>query len=347
MSSDPLVSVVIPCFNYARYLPQAVGSAVSQSGVRTEVIIVDDKSTDDSLATAQRLAAYSASVIVLSNERNAGMVETFNHGLNRATGEFIVRLDADDLLTPGALARAVDVFRAHPEVGLVYGHPLHFEGTSLPRPRSAVRGWTVWPGLDWLEDRCAVPRNVITSPEVVLRADTVALAGPQVQLRHTPDMEMWLRMAAFGDIAFIRGADQAWHREHALSMSVTETNDVLDIIERQEMFDVLFEGPAAQRTNAPHLHRLSRRGLAAEAIQRAAREYDRGRGDSATAKDYLRIAGELVPNLTTIDGWTSFERRMQRGADVSGRPHHSLIPRLRRRVDVIRSEHRWRSQGVL
>ena len=347
MTGMPLVSVVIPCYNYARYLPQAVGSALSQRGVRTEVIVVDDKSTDESLAVAQRLAADNPAVTVLANQRNGGMVETFNRGLARATGEFMVRLDADDLLTPGALARAVDVFRAHPRVGLVYGHPLHFEGAQLPRARSAVRGWTIWPGLGWLEDRCTVPRTVITSPEVVMRAETVALAGPQVQLRHTPDMEMWLRMATFGDIAFIRGADQAWHREHPLSMSVTETNEALDIVERHEMFGVLFSGPAAMRSDAPRLHRLSRRGLAAEAIERASREYDRGRGDSDAAREYVRIAGELIPDIETVAGWAGLHRRMRRGPEASARLHHSLVPRLRRRAAHVWSDRRWRREGVL
>lgn len=101
LSGEPTVSVVIPCFNYARYVPEAVGSVLEQRGVVVDIIIVDDCSTDDSLAVARGLADEHPQVQVLANAVNAGPVATFNRGLAQARGEFLVRLDADDLLTPG------------------------------------------------------------------------------------------------------------------------------------------------------------------------------------------------------------------------------------------------------
>ncbi len=139
------VTVIIPCFNYGRYLPAAVDSALSQAGAAVDVVIVDDKSTDDSLDVARSLAAERTKVRVLAHETNQGPVGTFNDGLEIATGEFLVRLDADDLLTPGALARATALARAYPSAGLIYGHPRHFEGEPPPA-RTDVRSWTVWPG---------------------------------------------------------------------------------------------------------------------------------------------------------------------------------------------------------
>ena len=204
---EPSVSIVIPCYNYARYLPDAVGSVLSQSGVAVDVIIVDDSSTDHSLAVAYGLSTSEPRVQVVAHSTNAGPVQTFNDGLARARGEFLVRLDADDLLTPGSLARSVAVMRQYPSVGLVYGHPLHFSGLELPSARTKPTRWTIWPGRQWLRDRCRDGWNVITSPEVLMRSSVVERVGGQKYLDHTHDMEMWLRLSAYSDVAYIHGAD--------------------------------------------------------------------------------------------------------------------------------------------
>ena len=75
------VAVVIPCFNYAQYLPDAVASVLSQDGVAVEVIIVNDASTDDSGDVAQRLARDNSRIRVIEHEVNRGPVQTFNDGL--------------------------------------------------------------------------------------------------------------------------------------------------------------------------------------------------------------------------------------------------------------------------
>src|SRR4051794_23080155 len=72
----PTVSVVVPCFNYARYLPQSVQSALDQADVAIDVIVVDDRSTDDSLAVANALAEGDPRVQVVAHEVNQGPVAT-------------------------------------------------------------------------------------------------------------------------------------------------------------------------------------------------------------------------------------------------------------------------------
>ncbi|MGN6549908.1 MAG: glycosyltransferase family 2 protein, partial [Pararhizobium sp.] len=103
------VTVVIPCYNYARYLPDSVGSALTQEGADVDVVVVDDRSTDDSVAVARAFARADPRVTVVEHAVNAGPVKTFNDGLALARGEFLVRLDADDLLTPGSIARSLAV----------------------------------------------------------------------------------------------------------------------------------------------------------------------------------------------------------------------------------------------
>lgn len=284
------VTVVISCFNYGRFLPQAVRSACEQEGVLVDVIVVDDMSTDDSLSIARDLERRHSNVSVVAHDHNQGVVDAFNDGARRATGEFVVRLDADDILIPGSLSRATEVARAYPTVGLVYGHPLHFSGDVLPRPRLRATGWTIWPGLQWLEDRCQMGKNVITSPEVVMRNSVLREIGPQAQLPHTHDMEYWLRFAAFSDIAYVHGADQAWHREHPASLSAREVTGEVDLHERLMAFTTLFEGPASSIPNAQGLASMARSALVTDAIRAARHELDRGIRESALLTACIEFA---------------------------------------------------------
>ncbi|MGN6102788.1 MAG: glycosyltransferase family 2 protein, partial [Devosia sp.] len=184
------VSVVIPCYNYGHYLRQCVGSVTEhQTGVEVEVIIVDDKSTDDSLTVARAIAAEDKRVRVIAHPHNNGNIANYNFGHDAATWEFVLLLSADDLVTPGALTRASALLAAEPGVGLVYGNAIHFDG-ELPPPRTEGRTWIIWPGVDWLRDRCRMGYNVVASPEVVMRLSVVrAVGGYRSDLPHAGDFE--------------------------------------------------------------------------------------------------------------------------------------------------------------
>lgn len=99
----PLVSVIINNFNYARFLTDAVESALTQSWPALEVIVVDDGSTD---ASAEVLERWAGRIIPVLKE-NGGQASALNEGWARARGDVVVLLDADDVLLPGAVARAV------------------------------------------------------------------------------------------------------------------------------------------------------------------------------------------------------------------------------------------------
>jgi len=95
----PLISVVITCFNYGRYLAQAIESVLAQTYAHKEVIVVNDGSTDDSSAV---LRAYADSVRVIEQE-NRGSIGAYNRGFEASQGAIVILLDADDLLAPDAL----------------------------------------------------------------------------------------------------------------------------------------------------------------------------------------------------------------------------------------------------
>jgi glycosyltransferase involved in cell wall biosynthesis len=111
----PLVSVVIPCFNQAQFLRDAVSSVAARCA-RVEVIVVDDGSVDQTASVARGLDG-----VLLVRQGNRGLAAARNRGLRSASGEFIVFLDADDRLLPGAIDAGLRALRAHPECAMTYG----------------------------------------------------------------------------------------------------------------------------------------------------------------------------------------------------------------------------------
>ena len=94
------MTVVIPCYNYGRYLRDCVTSVTTnQPGIDVDVLIIDDNSTDDSLRTALRIAEADPRVRVIAHQSNKGHIATYNDGLSKATGEFVTLISADDLVT--------------------------------------------------------------------------------------------------------------------------------------------------------------------------------------------------------------------------------------------------------
>ena len=132
------VSVIIPCYNYARYLRGCVESVLGQTGVEVRVLILDDCSPDDTPAVAAELVCADGRVEFRRHAVNQRHIATYNEGLAWADGDCTLLLSADDLLTPGALARAARLLDARPDVGLVYGRQVLF-GTEVARPPPPAR----------------------------------------------------------------------------------------------------------------------------------------------------------------------------------------------------------------
>jgi glycosyltransferase involved in cell wall biosynthesis len=127
-----LVSVVIPCYNHAQFLAQAIESVLAQSYSNFEIIVVDDGSTDNTEEVATR---YSSVRYVY--QENAGLSSARNVGLQQSRGEFLVFLDADDRLLPHALETGVSCIQQHPECAFVSGYcrVIDSNGAILPSPK--------------------------------------------------------------------------------------------------------------------------------------------------------------------------------------------------------------------
>jgi glycosyltransferase involved in cell wall biosynthesis len=297
MLTRPRVSVVIPCYRYGHFLGQCVSSVLEQEGVDLDVTIIDDASPDDSAAVARRLAEADERIRVVVHEANQGHIATYNEGLAAADGDYVLLLSADDMLAPGALARAAALMETHPEVGLVYGFARTFADRPPPA-RTAVRSWSIWPGAEWLELVGRRVTNPIYTPEAVMRTKTMhELVGYDHRLPHAADFLMWLRAASRVSIGRVNGVDQAYYRFHGHNMHMERFPGALrDLRERHLAFEILFEelGDAVP----VGLREAASAGVAREALVLAVQGYRHGPPppDQATTLGQLvAFAAEIHP----------------------------------------------------
>ena len=123
----PSISVIVPVFNGERYLREAIQSILAQHCPASEVIVIDDGSTDES---AQLARGFGAPVRVIS-QSNRGPGAARNAGVRESTGEFLAFLDADDIWRPSKLTRQAAWFSEHPEVDVVTGQVQNFISPEL------------------------------------------------------------------------------------------------------------------------------------------------------------------------------------------------------------------------
>jgi glycosyltransferase involved in cell wall biosynthesis len=294
------VSVVIPCYNYGHYIKGCVDSVLRQPGVSVDVLVIDDASPDGSADVVRTIAGQDSRVRAIYHERNRGHIATYNEGLSQADGDYVVLLSADDLLAPGALARATALMESNPGVGLVYGPVTEFTTQPPPPARPDAASWTVWRGQDWLRDRCRTGRNALLSPEAVMRTSVLrAVGGYKTTLPHAGDFEMWMQAASISDVGYIGGVAQAYYRIHQANMhsavfDVAAKGRVTDLQQRYACFRSVLAGNT-RVAGAPALLRMASRALAREALTLAVRGYDSGQPEAWPVRELAGFAAEIVP----------------------------------------------------
>jgi hypothetical protein len=291
-------------------LYQAAQSALTQSGVDVRLLIIDDQSSDNTPEVCQQLAMEDARVDYIRHKVNKGHIATYNEGIGLATADYFVLLSADDLLTPGSLARAAALMDNNPSVGLAYGYVIPWRGGALPPARSDDKGWTIWKGRDWIERMCRTGRNFIVNPEAVLRTSVQhEVGGYKPSLPHSGDMELWIRAAAVSDVGHVNGAEQAYYRIHDTSMQRTvHAGFLFDLKARREAFRAAFESHAGALPDASSLLATSERALAMTAVRHACRTLASRRDDRDPAEPYREFALSLWPDVVKTRMWARLER---------------------------------------
>jgi glycosyltransferase involved in cell wall biosynthesis len=221
----PTVSVVIPCFNQARYLSAAIQSVRNQRYQPIECIVVDDGSADETAALA---ASLGARVI---RQPNSGVSESRNAGLAAARGQLVVFLDADDELLPNGIALVVEALEANAHAAAVVGRceAMDEEGRALPVAHHSIDPSNLY--REWLS------RNFAWTPGAALfrRRELEAIGGFPASLGPAADYATYLRLARAGRIAFLpepivryRQHDASMSRDPALMLRAT-----LEVLRRE------------------------------------------------------------------------------------------------------------------
>lgn len=194
----PRISVVIPVYNAERYLEKALRSIQSQVGPAFEIIAVDDGSQDRSRGILDQIAEREPRLRVISRP-NTGIVGALNDGLAAATGEFVARMDADDVALPGRFAAQIAYFDQHPEcvalgTDILYTDPT---GSPLIRHRPALTHDAIVAQL--LEAN----GGAIIHPTLMVRRAALEKVGgyrPET-LNFLEDLDLYLRLADLGQLA--------------------------------------------------------------------------------------------------------------------------------------------------
>jgi glycosyltransferase involved in cell wall biosynthesis len=264
------IDVAVPCYQYGSFLRDCITSILAQDVRALRVLIIDNASTDDSLEVAQELARTDSRVEVAAHSRNLGATASYNEGIEWASGDYFLLLDADDMLAPGCLVRAVALMDDNPDVSFTYGVELR---QSLPAGHvqvaaqsSAEADWRIIAGRDFIERLCRRPINHVGATTVVRRTRAQKLVGHyRAELPYTDDLNMWLRLATVGKVAHT-GAVQAIRRLHPSQATRHYTDvPVRDFVERERAYACFFEAEGRALPHATALHRQALNGLVGQA----------------------------------------------------------------------------------
>jgi glycosyltransferase involved in cell wall biosynthesis len=296
---NPRVSVVIPAYNHAHFLGEAIESVLGQDYEPIEVVVVNDGSTD---ATAAVVAAFPSVTYVA--QPNRGLAEARNAGLARCRGDLVVFLDADDRLLPGAVRTGVRVLTTDPSLSFAAGYSrfISADGTPQPTNQPLRRGDDPYVAL--------LRRNSIRNPAMVIFRRPIfdAVGGFDPAVNACADYELYLRISRDHTVAF-HDEVVADYRKHGSNMS---DNSAL----------MLRELGIVMRRQRRHLITAARREAFSEGLRNVRTYY----GD--------RLVNQIRARVGQRTGWARTA-----GDLATLLRHHpaGLIEHVRRKIRVLRS----------
>jgi glycosyltransferase involved in cell wall biosynthesis len=227
--------VVIPCYNQAHFLGEAIESVLSQSYEHFEIIVVDDGSTDETSEVASRYEG-----VRLIRQENRGLAGARNRGLEEAKGEYVVFLDADDRLLPGALEAGLGCFEAHPECAFVFGNSRRIAEDGTLLSSHGKSGLAPAPHVEGDHYLALLRGNYISISARVMyrRAVFDDVGGFDGTVSACADYDHYLRVARRYPVQR-HGEQVADYRQHRASMSrdyALMLTSALTVLHRQRKF---------------------------------------------------------------------------------------------------------------
>jgi glycosyltransferase involved in cell wall biosynthesis len=199
MAKKPIVSVLLPVYNAQRYVAEAVESILAQTFVDFELLLIDDGSTDRSLKILETYAAKDKRIRLTSRE-NRGLTRTLNEMIDQAEGEFVARMDADDIALPNRFARQVEFLQNNPNVNCV-GSAYQFIDE---------QGRMLLTGVE-PENNEEIQRGLLAGfairmlhPSIMIRRASLIEIGGYDETRVAEDLDLYLRLGEIGELANLK-----------------------------------------------------------------------------------------------------------------------------------------------
>lgn len=206
-TDTPRVTVITPCYNRAQFLESTILSVLKQSYPFLQYIVIDGGSTDDSVKIIQK---YATNLAYWVSEPDDGQTHAINKGFRVAQGDILTWLNADDLLLPGAISAAVECFKGHPEVGVIYGdcQVVDEAGQLIFERKVCDYNWGV----------LLYARSMINQPASFFRRSVLEEIGLlDERFSFCMDLEFWARAARQGIVFKMLPVLLASFRLHASS----------------------------------------------------------------------------------------------------------------------------------
>ncbi|HUP59012.1 MAG TPA: glycosyltransferase [Thermoanaerobaculia bacterium] len=262
--SEARVSVIVPAYNYGRFLPEALDSVLAQTFTAWECVIVDDGSTDDTAAVAQRHVARDARFRYLRQD-NRGPSAARNHGIRESWGEYLQFLDADDKLAPGKLALHARFLDEHPDVDLVYGLSTFFRTEEPEKALYSLHGHLSRPLMQKVTGNAEALLKLqefnITPPAAMfLRRSVIDRAGYFNEAsRGCEDWDYWLRCAIAGcEIRYLESGEAvAFMRTHSASASRSSERMMRGLIHSASTFHEMPAGKQWAGATLPAVYEMA------------------------------------------------------------------------------------------
>lgn len=315
------IDIAIPNYQYGRHLRACVESVLSQDVARMRVRIIDNASTDDSVEVAQELVAADPRVTLARHRTNLGHQASFNEALDWAEADYFMILCADDILTPGSLARAIQILETHPDVTLAFGEL----AACMPNDVTSVSDigrteWQLMPAFELLEQFCRTGVFTVRSCSAVVRTAVQKRAGYYCPaLDQADDFELVMRLTMQGGRVARTRTPQLYMRAHDQARSAVIRRDRrVQVSAFEDAFAWFFAHDGAAHPDARRLARLARRSLVGRAYWSGLSHLCRG--DVANARGLLRyVLARSWPTalLPPLDYLLRMERPRQRTTDVA------------------------------
>ena len=251
----PRISVLIPSYNCARYLPEAIESVLEQEFRDWELLIIDDASTDGSLAVINKYAALDPRITFQCNPGNLGAVRNWNLCLAQARGEYIKLLCCDDrLVSAQALGKLASLLDSNPSSVLATsGRSIIDEDSRMLEVCSLLGPPGLKNGKDVVAHCLEADGNLIGEPSAVMFRRQPARRGFDPRYRQLVDLEMWFHLLAHGDLVYCPEPLCAF-RKHPLQLTAFNHANQIGLYEGDMLFVDYFPNPWLRK-------RLSRQAL--------------------------------------------------------------------------------------